>query len=242
MMVAAGWPLVITRSTGSTVSVLGATPKLHIRTAPLQTCCGIGILPFRACLARREKGACTWSRWPMVPNIRRRVLAERDATGSHRVAPARAGTLSLFGSRLGCGGEIIGGKLVGSNTPSSHQIRTRGSCHDHRYAGAVDAAGVGGLYRGRRGRLPLHRRGAGRCTLSKRSRDDTLYIAVAELALQPEQGVVARPLGPGRNGLVGDPPGARRNAVLAIVACRIRRLRIQVSRRWSIRSGHSGRG
>src|SRR6266481_7749420 len=42
MIVAAGWLLVITRSTGSTVSVLGATPKLHIRTAPLQTCCGIG--------------------------------------------------------------------------------------------------------------------------------------------------------------------------------------------------------
>src|SRR5215469_13566692 len=43
MIVAAGWLLVITRSTGRTVSSLGARPKLHIKTAPLQTCCGMGL-------------------------------------------------------------------------------------------------------------------------------------------------------------------------------------------------------
>jgi hypothetical protein len=38
MMLAAGWLPVITRFTGSTTRLLGASPKLHIIIAPLQTC------------------------------------------------------------------------------------------------------------------------------------------------------------------------------------------------------------
>jgi hypothetical protein len=41
MIVAAGWLLVITLLTGKTVNWLGATPKLHLNMAPLQTCCGM---------------------------------------------------------------------------------------------------------------------------------------------------------------------------------------------------------
>src|SRR6516165_2742567 len=43
MIVPAGWLLVSTRSTGRTTSCPGAIPKLHIRVAPLQTCCGMEI-------------------------------------------------------------------------------------------------------------------------------------------------------------------------------------------------------
>src|SRR5215467_14030032 len=55
MMVAAGWLLVITRSTGITVNWLGASPKLHMSTAPLQTCSGMGPPPLRVRVTGREK-------------------------------------------------------------------------------------------------------------------------------------------------------------------------------------------
>jgi hypothetical protein len=41
MMFAAGWLLVSTRLMGRTTKVLGAKPKLHCSSAPLQTCSGI---------------------------------------------------------------------------------------------------------------------------------------------------------------------------------------------------------
>ncbi|CDH47257.1 conserved hypothetical protein [Candidatus Contendobacter odensis Run_B_J11] len=41
MILAAGMLLVITLFCGSTIIVLGATPKLHINVAVLQTCIGI---------------------------------------------------------------------------------------------------------------------------------------------------------------------------------------------------------
>jgi hypothetical protein len=41
MMLAAGWLLVRTRLMGSTTKVLGAMPKLHCSSAPLQTWSGI---------------------------------------------------------------------------------------------------------------------------------------------------------------------------------------------------------
>ena len=65
MMVAAGRLLVITRSTESTVRVLGAMPKLRIRTSPLQTCCGIeSITPLEGWLARQG-----WSDLPDGPEL-----------------------------------------------------------------------------------------------------------------------------------------------------------------------------
>jgi hypothetical protein len=64
MIVAAGWLLVMTRSTGSTVSVLGATPKLHIRTAPLQTCCGMGHLHLGG-WGRATAKILPWSDFPI---------------------------------------------------------------------------------------------------------------------------------------------------------------------------------
>jgi hypothetical protein len=46
MMFAAGILLVVTMLTGNTISELGATPKLHINTAPLQTCIPIDLPPI----------------------------------------------------------------------------------------------------------------------------------------------------------------------------------------------------
>src|SRR6185295_14753453 len=57
MIVAAGWLLVSTRSMGSTVSWLGATPKVHIRVAPLQTCCGMVLESITGrCNSKRARG------------------------------------------------------------------------------------------------------------------------------------------------------------------------------------------
>jgi hypothetical protein len=41
IILAAGMLLVMVLLSGNTVSTLGATPKLHISVAPLQTCMGI---------------------------------------------------------------------------------------------------------------------------------------------------------------------------------------------------------
>jgi len=41
MMLASGTCVVFTRCIGRTMKLAGATPKVHIRVAPLQTCCGM---------------------------------------------------------------------------------------------------------------------------------------------------------------------------------------------------------
>lgn len=41
MMLAAGGPSAITRLVGKTTRLEGAAPKLHCKSAPMETCCGI---------------------------------------------------------------------------------------------------------------------------------------------------------------------------------------------------------
>jgi hypothetical protein len=64
MIVAAGWLLVIIRSTGNTVNWLGAKPKLHIKVAPLQTCSGMGSRPFSARYHATSNPFLSCSDWP----------------------------------------------------------------------------------------------------------------------------------------------------------------------------------
>jgi len=45
MIVAAGWLLLRTRSTGNTTNCAGTVPKEQVIVAPLQTCCGTHHLP-----------------------------------------------------------------------------------------------------------------------------------------------------------------------------------------------------